>query len=301
MFPVILDCDPGHDDAIAILLAAGLPTVDLRLITTVVGNHTLENTTRNARSVLALAGITEVPLAAGRDRPLTREPVIAPDIHGASGIDGADLPEPVVAVATRHAVDLLVEQATGEVTLVATGPLSNVAEAIGRGARPGRVVWMGGAIGIGNVTPAAEFNAYADPEAVAVVLESAIPFTIVPLEVTHQALANEDVLARIGALRAPIGPALVGLMRYFESTYRDVFGFASPPVHDPCTIAFVAHPELFGTRELYVEVETEGRHTLGRTVIDRHMRMGRAANATVVTSIDVPAFWDVVLAAIGRL
>ena len=301
MFPVILDCDPGHDDAIAILLAAGLPEIDLRLITTVGGNHTLANTTRNARSVLALAGITSVPVAAGRDRPLTREPVIALDIHGASGIDGAELPEPVAPVSDRHAVDLLVEQATAEVALVATGPLSNVADAIRRGARPGQVIWMGGAIGIGNVTPAAEFNAYADPEAVALVLASGIPFTIVPLELTHQALASADVLARIAALREPIGPALVGLMRFFESTYREVFGFPSPPVHDPCTIAYLARPELFGTEQLYVEVETEGRFTLGRTVVDHHMRMGRAANATVVTSIDVPGFWDVVLAALGRL
>jgi inosine-uridine nucleoside N-ribohydrolase len=298
---VILDCDPGHDDAIAILLAAGLETIDLRLITTVVGNHTLASTTRNALSVLALAGIEDVPVAAGRDRPLVGEPVIAPDIHGASGIDGAELPAPVIRVEERHAVELLVERATADVALVATGPLTNVAAALQAGARPGQIVWMGGAIGVGNVTPAAEFNAYADPEAVAVVLASGVPLTIVPLELTHQALASEEVLARIAALRAPIGPALVGLMRFFESTYREVFGFASPPVHDPCTIAYLARPDLFGTRALYVEVETEGRFTRGRTVVDHHMRMGRAANCTVVTSIDVPRFWDVVLAALQRL
>jgi inosine-uridine nucleoside N-ribohydrolase len=301
VIPVILDCDPGHDDAVAIFLAAGLEEIDLRLITTVAGNHTLANTTRNALRLLALANIRDVPVAAGRDRPLERALVIAPDIHGTSGIDGAELPEPDVPLSGRDGVDLIVEGCEADVALVATGPLTNVAAALQRGARPGRIVWMGGAITVGNVTPAAEFNAYADPEAAALVLGSGIPFTMVPLELTHQALATEAVQARIAALDTPVSAALLGLMRFFATTYRDVFGFAAPPVHDPCTVAYLARPDLFTTRDLYVEVETAGTFTLGRTVVDTYMRMGRAANCRVVTGIDVDGFWDLVLGALARL
>ena len=295
---VILDCDPGHDDAVAILLALANPAINLVAITTVAGNQTLARTTENARRVLALAGRDDVPVAAGADRPLTRELVVAPDIHGASGMDGAELPEPVVALDPRGALRLIAEETTPDTVLVATGPLTNVAAAVAQGTRPREIVWMGGAIALGNVTPAAEFNAFVDPEAAAAVVASGIPLTIVPLDLTHQICATPEVQARIEALGTPLATAVLGLLRFFESTYRDVFSMPHPPVHDPATIAWLIDPGLFGGNHRHVAIETEGSHTAGMTVVDVHGKLGLEPNAFVLTRVDAAGFWDLVIEAL---
>ena len=304
---VLLDCDPGHDDAMAILLAAASPAIDLVAITTVAGNQTLEKTTLNARRVCSLAGITDVPIAAGCERPLERELVVAADIHGASGLDGVDWDEPTVALDERDGVDLIVESALNDadrpLTIVAVGPLTNVATALRRSpeiaAHIERISIMGGAIGLGNHTPAAEFNLYVDPEAADEVLHAGIPVTLVPLEVTHRARATDDVLARISRLETPVARASVALMRFFAQTYSRVFGLDSPPVHDPCAVAAVIDPSLVTTRRMNVEVERHSTLNLGRSVCDVHGKTGRPPNADVAMDLEVERFWDLMVAGIA--
>ncbi len=299
MTRVVLDCDPGHDDAVAILLALEHPSIDLAAITTCAGNQTLARTTANALRVLALAGRTDVPVSAGRAEPLVRPLVVAADIHGETGLDGAELPAPLAAADGRDGVAVLAS-AGPETTIVATGPLTNVAAALQQGARPRRIVWMGGAIALGNVTPAAEFNAYVDPEAAAAVLAAGVEVTMVPLDLTHQLCATPAVQARIAAIGTPVADAVLGLLRFFETAYRAVFGLPHPPVHDPATIAWLIAPHLFGGDDRFVTVETTGEHTRGMTVVDVYGRLGQPPNAHVLTRVDADGFWDLVLAALAR-
>ena len=301
---VILDCDPGHDDAIAILLADANPAIELVAITTVAGNQTLDRTTRNALRVCALAGIDDVPVAAGCDRPLLRELVTAAEVHGESGLDGATLPEPDRGPAAAHAVDLIVETvmaAPGEITLVPIGPLTNVALALRRepriASRVREVVLMGGSFTRGNRTPAAEFNIFVDPEAAAVVFEAGWPLTMVGLDLTHQARATPEVVARIRAVGTPLTEAVTGLMTFYARAYPSSAG---PAVHDPCAVACVIRPDLLRCRDAFVAVETEGRWTRGMTVTDFDGRLDRPANARVATELDVAGFWDLALAALGE-
>ncbi len=303
---VVLDCDPGHDDAMAILLAAASPGIELEAITTVAGNQTLEKVTLNARRVCSVAGIDDVPIAAGCDAPLRRGRIVAEDIHGASGLDGVEWSEPTVALDPRHGVDLIVEHALRDdarpLTLVAVGPLTNVATALSREPRIAdridRLSIMGGAIGLGNVTPSAEFNIYADPEAADVVFASGIPITLVPLEITHQALATEPVLARIAALDTPVARMSVALMRFFTETYERVFGFEAPAVHDPCAVAAVIDPTIVDAARMNVAIDLASELSAGRTVCDVYGTTGRAPNADVATGIDTDRFWDLVLEAL---
>ena len=303
---VILDCDPGHDDAMAILLAAASPAIRLEAITTVAGNQTLDKVSLNARRVCTVAGIRDVPIAAGRDRPLRRAPVVAEEIHGASGLDGVAWGEPSVPLDPRDGVDLIVEMAASveePLTVVATGPLTNVAAALGRAPevrdRVERISVMGGAIGLGNWTPSAEFNIYADPEAAEVVFASGIPITMVPLEVTHQALATDAVLARIAALDTPVARISVALLRYFAETYERVFGFDAPAVHDPCAVAAVIEPGIVRTRHLNVAIDTASELSAGRTVCDVYGTTGRSPNADVATELDVDRFWELMVGALA--
>jgi inosine-uridine nucleoside N-ribohydrolase len=303
---VILDCDPGHDDAIAILLAAASPAIELRAITTVAGNQTLDKTTLNARRVCSVAGIRDVPIAAGCGRPLRREPIVSGEIHGASGLDGVDWDEPSVELDPRHAVDLIIELAESEarpLTVVAVGPLTNVATTLGRAPaianRIERIAIMGGAIGLGNRTPSAEFNIYADPEAADVVFGSGIPITLVPLEVTHRALATDAVLHRIAALDTPVARMSVALMRYFADTYRRVFGFEAPAVHDPCAVATVIAPDIVATRHVNVAVDVGDGLSAGRTACDMYRTTGREPNADVGIDLDVTRFWDLIIAGLA--
>jgi inosine-uridine nucleoside N-ribohydrolase len=302
---VIIDCDPGHDDALAIMLAAANPEIELLAITTVAGNQTLDLTTLNARRVCTVAGIAGVPIAAGCDRPLLRELVTAADVHGVSGLDGVEWPEPAVNVEPAHAVDLIVDlvmAAPGEVTLVPTAPLTNVALALRREPRIAaavrEVVLMGGSFTRGNVTPAAEFNVYVDPEAAAVVFAAGWPLTMVGLDLTHQARVTPEVLARIEALGTPLATAVVEMMRFYG---RRSAAEGGPPLHDPCAVARVIDPGVMACRDAFIAVETEGRWTRGMTVTDFAARLGGPANAAVAMELDVPAFWDLMLDALRRL
>jgi purine nucleosidase len=303
---IILDCDPGHDDAFAIVLAHGSPEVELVAITTVAGNQTLPKVTWNARSVATLAGIAGVPVAAGCDRPLLREQIVAGQIHGESGLDGTSLPEPTVPLDPRHGVDVIIETVMaaerGEITLVPTGPLTNIAMAMRR--EPGivprvrEVVLMGGSYTRGNVTPAAEFNIGADPDAAAMVFGGEWPVTMVGLDLTHQALATPDVLDRIEAIGTPLASTMAELLVFFREAYRRDQGMAAPPVHDPCAVARVIAPHIMDVREAFVTVETQGRWTTGMTVTDfnRH-----PANTLVATTLNVPEFWHLIVEALTTI
>jgi len=302
---VILDCDPGHDDAIAILLAARHPDIELLAITTVAGNQSIEKTTLNALKVCSLAGIRDVPVAMGMERPLVRPARHAPDIHGESGLDGPHIPEPAIELAPQHAVDLLIDlllNSDGDITIVPTGPLTNIATAMRREPaivpRIQAISLMGGAIGLGNTTPAAEFNIYTDPEAAAVVFACGRPITMCPLEVTHQALATEEVLGRLRGADRPVATFAADLLDFFADSYRNVFGFPSAPVHDPCAVAAVVDPTILQAQNMHVEIETKGEWTSGRTVCDVYNTLGKAANARVGYALEVERFWDMVIGTI---
>jgi purine nucleosidase len=305
---VLVDCDPGHDDALALLLAAGDPRLHLLGVTTVAGNQTLDKTTRNALRILALAGATDVPVAAGCDRPLVGDLTVAEDIHGSSGLDGPDLDVPVAPVAPVHAVELmrqLITESAEPVTLIATGPLTNVALLLRThpeiAPRVRRIVFMGGSTGRGNTTPYGEFNIVTDPEAADIVLRSGRPMTMVGLNVTHQALATPEIIAGFRALDTRLGATCADLMTFFATTYHRVFGFEHPPVHDPVAVAAVIAPSLIHTVPAPVAIELAGIHTRGATVVDLHHRTARSPNADVALGLDVDAFWQLLLTAVRNL
>jgi purine nucleosidase len=305
--PVILDCDPGHDDAIAILLAAADPAIDLLAITTVAGNQTVDKTTLNARRVCTVAGITGVPIAAGCARPLTGGLRVAADVHGESGLDGPAFGAPTVGVDPAHSVELIhriLRTHPVPVTLVPTGPLTNIALLFSRypedAAKVKEIVLMGGSADRGNVTPYAEFNIFTDPEAAAIVLAGEAPVTFCGLNVTHQALVTPEVVARFERLSG-LGRVCAELMTFFGAAYRRLWGFAAPPLHDPVAVARVIDPTLVLCADAYVEIELRGEHTRGATVVDHHFYLGRPANARVAMSLDVPRFWDHVVNAVARL
>lgn len=301
---IVLDCDPGHDDALAILVAYGCPAIELLAVTTVAGNQTLDKTTRNARGVCTAAGITDVPVAAGCDRPLTRELRTAGHVHGESGLAGVTLPGAQVPLAGAHAIDLIVELvlgSPGEVTLVPTGPLTNVALALRREPRivdhVREVVLMGGSFTRGNITPAAEFNIWVDPEAAEAVFSANWPVTMVGLDLTHQALATSDVAERIAALGTPAAQLADQIIHGYANGYDRAFGLSAPPIHDPCAVARVADPEVMSCLDAYVAVETRGRWTGGMTVTDFDGRLG-PAETKVATALDPARFWDLVVDAL---
>jgi purine nucleosidase len=305
---IILDCDPGQDDAIAILLAHGSPEIDLCAITTVAGNQTLDKTTLNARRMATVAGIRGVPIAAGCDRPLLRELVTAGEIHGASGLDGPTFGEPTVPLAEAHAVDLIVDLvmgSSGDITLVPTGPLTNVAMALRREPRLARrvqeVVLMGGSYTRGNVTPAAEFNIKVDPEAAAIVFEAGWPLTMIGLDLTHQAQATPEVTGRIAGVGTPLSRIVLQLFEFYGRRYRIAERMGHPPVHDPCAIARIIRPDVVECVDAFVAVETQGRWTSGMTVTEFRPDRGHAYNAKVATKLDFQGFWDLVVDALTRI
>ena len=294
--PIVLDCDPGHDDAMALLYALASPTLEVRAVTTVAGNQTLDKTTRNALRVLELAGRTDIPVAAGADRPLVRARWTAAYVHGETGLDGPDLPSPQIAPVSHHAVDVLAAELGPGVTLVAIGPLTNVALllALHPETRPDRIVLMGGAIGEGNSTPAAEFNIFVDPEAAKRVFESGIPLVMVGLDVTHQALATPPYAE---AMRASgrVGKAVAEMIDFYGKFHVDEYGWEGPPVHDAVAVAYVERPELLHVEACAVEIETQSELSRGRTNVHLRDRTGRAPNADVAVGIDAPAFLDLLV------
>ena len=299
---IIIDCDPGHDDAIAILLAAHHPDIALQAITTVAGNQSVEKTTRNALKVCSLANIRDVPVAMGMERPLVRPPRFSPEIHGESGLDGPNIPEPDIELAPQRGVDLLIDllmNSDGDITLVPTGPLTNIAMAMSR--EPAiipkirAISLMGGAIGLGNKTPSAEFNIWADPEAAAIVFACGRPITVSTLEVTHHALATNEVLNRLRSAHRPVATFAADLLSFFGDTYRTVFGFLAPPVHDPCAVAAVIDPHILRAHTMHVEIETQSELTAGRTVCDVYGVTGKPPNARVGYGLEVSRFWNMVI------
>ena len=304
---IILDVDPGHDDAMAILLANASPEIDLLAITTVAGNQTLPKTTLNARRVCSRAGIPDVPIAAGCDRPLVREQRVAANIHGESGLEGPTFAgEPDVPLDPRHAVDLIVEllmASDGDIMLVPTGPLTNIGMAMRREPRIlpkiRHISLMGGAWGFGNQTPSAEFNILVDPEAARIVFESGVPLTMCGLELTHQAKATPDIIQRFADLHTPLGDFAVEMLQFFASTYRRMHGFDGPPLHDPTAVALVIDPTMVETQPAHVDIETHAEFSYGRTVVDLHDVLGLPKNVQVATKLDVPRFWDLMVGAIA--
>lgn len=306
---IILDCDPGHDDAIAILLAHGNPDIELLAVTTVVGNQTLSKVTRNALSVASVAGITGVPFAAGASRPILREIEVAPSIHGDSGLDGPILPDPSFELDDRHAIDLIIDiimaHASGTVTLVPTGGLTNIALAARKEPRiverVKRVVLMGGGVHVGNWSPVAEFNIAIDPEAASIVFNAGWEVVMVGLDLTHQALATPEVMAKVAAVGT--GPAaFVGdLLEFFKQTYKNVQGFEYPPVHDPCAVAHVIDPTIVRTVKVPISVETKGELTLGMTVADFRAPAPADCHSYAATELDRERFWNLIADALERI
>jgi inosine-uridine nucleoside N-ribohydrolase len=292
---ILIDCDPGHDDAIALLLALASPELELLGVTTVAGNQTLEKTTANAIRVLDFVGRDDVQVAAGADRPLVRDPFVAAYVHGETGLDGPDLPPPQREPLARHAVDFLAERVP-DATLVAVGPLTNVALLLARHpeARPDRIVLMGGSIGLGNVTPAAEFNIWADPEAAARVFESGLELTMVGLDVTHQALLLDADAEHLRA-SGRTGQMVAELYDFFHRFHRDTYGFGGSPIHDAVALAHVFRPELMQTKRCHVAIECASELTRGRTVVDLWDRTEEEPNAHVGVGIDGRAFVHLLL------
>jgi inosine-uridine nucleoside N-ribohydrolase len=308
LIATILDCDPGHDDMVAIMVAAADPRIDLVAITTVAGNGTLERTTHNARAVCSLAGIRDVPIAAGAPGPLVGRLHTASQVHGESGLDGADLPPPDVPLAAEHAVTLMarmLRESADQVTIVPTGPLTNIALLLRThpelAPRIREIVLMGGSAGVGNVEPLAEFNIYVDPEAADVVFSSGLTVTMCGLNVTHQALATDAVLDRVRALGTPLADTVVRLLSFFGDRYRDIWGLPGPPLHDPVAVARVIDPALVRCEDANVAVELHGAHTRGATVCDRFNVRGRPPNAKVAMELDAAGFWELVVGAVDRL
>jgi pyrimidine-specific ribonucleoside hydrolase len=302
--PIVIDCDPGHDDAIAILLALASPEVELRGITTVAGNQTLDKTTRNALKVLELAGRTEIPVAAGADAPLRRTLRTAANVHGESGLDGPELPEPTTAVVDGPATELLDRLLEPGVVLVPTGPLTNVALLLERHPdvreRLERIVWMGGAIAEGNVTPAAEFNAFVDPEAAAAVFASGIPVTMIGLDITHKALFDAGHAERLRDA-GKVGRAVAELADFFLEFHRQRYRFDGAPIHDAMAVAHVIDPTLVETVECNIEIETGSQYCDGRTVVDRWLVTDRPRNAHAGIDVDAQRFLELLVERIATL
>jgi inosine-uridine nucleoside N-ribohydrolase len=304
--PIVLDCDPGHDDAIALLLALASPEIELLGVTTVSGNQTLDKTTNNALRLLEFVGRGDVPVHAGADRPFVREREVAAHVHGETGLDGPDLPQPTIAAKEGHAVEYLAQtfRDRADAVLVATGPLTNVGLllALHPDVRPSRIVLMGGAIGEGNRTPAAEFNIWADPEAAQRVFVAGLETTMVGLDVTHQALIkHEHTEAMRGAGR--VGRMVAELMdfytRFHDQRYPDLDG---APMHDPVCVAHLIDPTLMNVKDAFIEVDCSGGPSWGRTNVDwRNREHFGDPNAKVGVSIDGTRFADLVVERISSL
>ena len=307
---IIIDTDPGQDDAVAILLALASPELEVLGITAVAGNVPLALTEKNARKICELAGRPDIKVFAGASRPMVRTLVTAEAVHGKTGLDGPDLPEPAMALQETHAVDFLVEtlmhEPAGSVTLCPLGPLTNIALALVRepriAARIQRIVLMGGGFFEGgNTTPAAEFNIYVDPHAAAVVLRSGVPIVMMPLDVTHKALTHAARVAAFRALGTRVGEATAQMLEFFERFDEAKYGSDGGPLHDPCVIAYLLKPELFTGRDRNVVVETASELTMGMTVVDWWGVTDRARNATVMRDIDADGFFALLVERLGRL
>ncbi|MDU8926544.1 nucleoside hydrolase [Alisedimentitalea sp. MJ-SS2] len=311
MRKIIIDTDPGQDDAVAILLALASPDeIDVLGITCVAGNVPLPLTSKNARIVCELAGKPDVMVFAGCDRPLGRDLVTAEHVHGKTGLDGPDLPDPEMSLQDQHAVDFIIDTLRahdpGMVTLCPLGPLTNIAMAFEKAPdimeRVAEIVLMGGAyFEVGNITPAAEFNIYVDPQAAHIVFKSGVPITVMPLDVTHKALVTKPRNDAFRALGTPVGIAVAQMTDFFERFDKEKYGSAGAPLHDPCVTAYLLQPGLFSGRHINVEIETHSELTMGMTVADWWGVTDRAPNATFMGDIDADGFFALLTERLARL
>ncbi|HRY25227.1 MAG: nucleoside hydrolase [Geminicoccaceae bacterium] len=306
---IIIDCDPGQDDAVALLLALASPDeIEVLAVTAVAGNVPLALTEANARRIVELAGRPDIRVHKGCHRPLVKRLETAEYVHGETGLNGVELPPPSHPLAPGHAVDAIIELVMAAepktVTLCPVGPLTNIAMALVKepalAARLCQIVLMGGAIGLGNVTPAAEFNIYVDPHAARVVFESGVPITMFGLDVTHQVLVTRPRLEAIRSLGTKVALAAAGLIDFFNRFDSDRYEVDGAPLHDPCVIAHLIDPTLFKGKPCHVEIETEGR-SMGRTNVDWHPREQRPATATVMNAVDADRFFALLTERLGRL
>lgn len=294
---VILDCDPGHDDAIALLLAIAHPLLEIKAITTVSGNAEIEKTTINALKVVEMAKATHIPIAKGADHPIVAKQRTAAAIHGESGMDGPVIPYPVTVPVKEHAVDVIIREVMNsqdDLVLIPTGPLTNIALAFQKEPqiipKIKEIVLMGGGT-FGNWTPAAEFNIYVDAEAAKMVFESGVPITMIGLDLTHQVLATTEIVQRFMNIGNAVSTFVSELLSYFIQTYKEYFDMEGGPVHDVCAVAYVIAPSMFTTKKVRVDIETSGEFSYGMTVVDLLGVTGRVPNVNFAESIDLPQFW----------
>lgn len=300
--PVIIDCDPGHDDAIALLLAFASERLHVKAVTIVAGNQTQEKTLNNALKVLSFAGV-DVPVAKGDDKPLMRDLIIAPEVHGDSGLDGPELPESNLKAVDISAIELIaktIRESDRKVTLIPTGALTNIAKFLlcypELKEKIERISLMGGACFGGNWSPAAEFNILVDPEAADIVFKSGIPITMSGLDVTHKALIYDEDVERIRNVGGKVAAMVAELLDFFSKFHMDM-GFKGSPLHDPCAVAWVIDPSIMTTKKLHVDIETKGEHTLGATVVDYYDVLKKEKNADVAFDIDRERFVDMLVEA----
>lgn len=308
---IIIDTDPGQDDAIAILLALASPQdIDLLGITCVAGNVPLHLTTRNARVVCELAGRPDIPVYAGCSAPLSRKLITAEHVHGKTGLDGHDLPEPTMPIQDIHAVDFIIEIVRSEpdksVTLCPLGPLTNIASALHKAPdiapKIQQIILMGGAyFEVGNITPAAEFNIYVDPEAADIIMKSGCDIVMHPLDVTHKVLVTPDRVAAFRGMNSAVGDALANWTGFFERFDKAKYGTNGAPLHDPCVIAYLIDSELFSGRNINVEIETQSNLTRGMTVADWWGVTGRPPNAHFIGDVDADGFFSLLTERLSRL
>jgi len=307
---IIIDTDPGQDDAVAILLALGSPELDIVGITAVAGNVPLKLTQTNARKICELAGKPETKVYAGAIRPLARTLVTAEEVHGKTGLNGPQLPEPTMPLQEQYAVDFIVEtlmrEESGTITLCPLGPLTNIALALIREPRIAprirEIVLMGGGFFEGgNITPTAEFNIYVDPHAAEIVFGSGAPIVVMPLDVTHKALTTAKRIEALRKLGSKVGDAVASLLDFFERFDEEKYGTDGGPLHDPCVIAYLLKPELFKGRQCNVAIETASDLTMGMTVIDWWGVTDRPKNAMVMRDIDADGFFALLTERLGRL
>ena len=308
---IIIDTDPGQDDAVAILLALASPDeIEVLGITAVAGNVPLSLTEKNARIVCELAGRPDIPVYAGCDRPLKRKLVTAEHVHGKTGLDGPELPEPKIKLQEKHGVDFIIDTILQEpensISLCPLGPLTNIASAILKQpkivSRIKKIVLMGGAyFEVGNITPSAEFNIFVDPDAAKIVFEAGIDMVVMPLDVTHKALVTEKRNEAFRQLNSPVGIAVADMTDFFERFDKEKYGSSGAPLHDPCVTAYLIDPKIFSGKNINVEIETKSELTLGMTVADWWGVTDRKANTFFVGDLDSDKFFSLLTERLGRL
>ncbi|QCJ68903.1 ribonucleoside hydrolase [Providencia heimbachae] len=309
-YKIILDCDPGHDDAMAIFLALGNPNIDLLAVTTVVGNQTLDKVTHNARAIMEFVGAKNIPIAAGCDRPLVRQIYTAPEVHGVTGLDGTHLAKPTQPIDKRHAVDLIIDTLKSHppktITLVPIGGLTNIALAVRKAPEIVELVkdvaLMGGGYHTGNRTAVAEFNILIDPEAAHIVFNEAWPITMIGVDLTHQARPNDRIMEEIASLNTPLSQFVVESLNFYTEGYRRRNGYSDhAPVHDLCAVAYVIDPSIMETLKAPINIELQGALTTGMTVTDFRATAPADCHTQVATKLDNEKLWTMFIDALKQL